>query len=44
MIDLESVCTGPMEWDLTALQAGGAGRFPDVDRGLLALLRRLRSV
>ena len=44
MIDFESVCTGPMEWDLSALPGGGAGQFPDVDRSLLALLRRLRSV
>jgi Phosphotransferase enzyme family len=44
MIDFESVCTGPLEWDLSALPGGGAGQFPDVDRGLLALLRRLRSV
>ena len=44
MIDFESVCTGPMEWDLSALPGGGGGQFPDADRGLLALLRRLRSV
>lgn len=44
MIDFESVCTGPVEWDLSALPGGGAGRFPEVDPGLLALLRRLRSV
>jgi hypothetical protein len=44
MIDFESVCMGPAEWDLSALPGGGAGLFPDVDRGLLALLRQLRSL
>jgi Ser/Thr protein kinase RdoA (MazF antagonist) len=44
MIDFESVCTGPVEWDLSALPGGGAGLFPDADRDLLALLRQLRSL
>jgi len=43
MIDFESVCTGPLEWDLSALPGGGAGVFA-VDPQLLALLRRLRSL
>jgi hypothetical protein len=44
MIDFESVCMGPVEWDLSALPGGGAGLFPEADRGLLALLRQLRSL
>jgi hypothetical protein len=43
MIDFESVCTGPLEWDLSALPGVGAGVF-SVDTDLLALLRRLRSL
>jgi hypothetical protein len=44
MIDFESACTGPLEWDLSALPGGGAGVFPDVDHELLAVLRQLRSL
>jgi Phosphotransferase enzyme family len=43
MIDFESVCTGPLEWDLSALPGLGAGAF-SVDDDLLSLLRRLRSL
>jgi len=43
MIDFESVCSGPLEWDLSALPGTGAGVF-SVDADLLALLRRLRSL
>jgi hypothetical protein len=43
MIDFESVCSGPVEWDLSALPGVGAGVF-SVDADLLALLRRLRSL
>jgi hypothetical protein len=43
MIDFESACRGPLEWDLSALPGGGAGLFP-ADEQLLALLRQLRSV
>ena len=43
MIDFESVCSGPREWDLSALPGGGAGVFK-VDEELLTLLRRLRSL
>jgi phosphotransferase family enzyme len=44
MIDFESVCLGPPEWDLSALPGGGAGLFSEADGELLALLRRLRSL
>jgi Ser/Thr protein kinase RdoA (MazF antagonist) len=47
MIDFESACSGPVEWDLSALPGHDAlppaGLFP-VDPELLVLLRRLRSV
>lgn len=43
-IDFESACLGPQEWDLSALPGGGSGSWPDVDRELLALLRRLRTL
>jgi hypothetical protein len=43
MIDFESVCSGPLEWDLSALPCVDTGIFP-VDTDLLALLRRLRSL
>ena len=42
LIDFESVCSGPLEWDLSALADGGS-TFPH-DPDLLALLRRLRSL
>jgi hypothetical protein len=43
LIDFESVCSGPLEWDLSALPGLGAGAF-NVDEDLLSLLRRLRSL
>ncbi len=43
LIDFESVCSGPLEWDLSALPGLGAGAF-SVDDDLLWLLRRLRSL
>jgi streptomycin 6-kinase len=43
MVDFESVCSGPLEWDLSALPCVDAGIF-SVDADLLALLRRLRSL
>jgi hypothetical protein len=43
LIDFESVCSGPVEWDLSALPGLGAGAFY-VDETLLSLLRRLRSL
>jgi hypothetical protein len=43
LIDFESVCSGPVEWDLSALPGQGAGAFC-VDEDLLSLLRRLRSL
>src|SRR5260370_93188 len=43
MIDFESVCSGPLEWDLSAMP-DKAARIFSVDAVLLALLRRLRSL
>jgi hypothetical protein len=43
VIDFESVCSGPLEWDLSALPGVSAGIFT-VDDDLLSLLRRLRSL
>ena len=43
LIDFESVCSGPLEWDLSALPGLGAGAFY-VDEDLLSILRRLRSL
>lgn len=42
-IDLESVCVGPLEWDLAFLPEDALGVFPDVDTELLGLLRTLNS-
>jgi hypothetical protein len=43
MIDFESVCSGPLEWDLSAMPCVDTGIF-SVDAELLALLRRLRRL
>lgn len=43
MIDFESVCRGPVEWDLSALPEAAANLF-GADAELLDMLRRLRSV
>ena len=44
LIDFESVCSGPREWDLSALPGNAAMCFFAIDEDLLMLLRRLRSV
>jgi Ser/Thr protein kinase RdoA (MazF antagonist) len=41
--DFESVCLGPLEWDLACLPEGAEAAFPSVDARLLSLLRDLRS-
>lgn len=43
MIDFESVCSGPVEWDLSALPEAAANLLA-ADAELLDMLRRLRSV
>jgi len=42
--DLESVCRGPLEWDLSSLPEESLVSFPSVDRDLLTGLRDLRSL
>lgn len=43
-IDFEAACLGPKEWDLSALPAPVADRYPLVDRPLLDLLSEARSL
>jgi hypothetical protein len=43
LLDFETACRGPLEWDLTAVGDDAVARFPDVDRELLQVLRRMRS-
>jgi hypothetical protein len=42
--DLESACTGPVEWDLSALPPPVWALFPEADPFLIDLLAELRSV
>jgi molybdopterin-guanine dinucleotide biosynthesis protein A len=42
-IDLETVCRGPLEWDLAHLPEAAADAFPAADRDLLAVARTLVS-
>jgi hypothetical protein len=42
-VDLEAVCVGPLEWDLSALDQEDAALFDEADPGMLALMRDLRS-
>jgi molybdopterin-guanine dinucleotide biosynthesis protein A len=42
-IDLDTVCRGPLEWDLATAGVGAAEVFPEHDPELLDLMRRLVS-
>ncbi len=42
-IDLDTVCRGPLEWDLAHLPAEAAAPFPEADQALLATMRLLVS-
>lgn len=44
LLDFETACRGPVEWDLSAIGAEAASAFPDVDHNVLALLQRMRSL
>ena len=44
LLDFETACRGPLEWDLSALGDDVASMFPGADRDLLAILRRMRSL
>jgi hypothetical protein len=42
--DLESVCLGPLEWELTSLPRAARAAFPPLDRPLFRQLLLLRSL
>jgi Phosphotransferase enzyme family len=44
LLDFETACLGPVEWDLSALGDEVADLFPEADLELLGTLRRMRSV
>ena len=44
LLDFETACVGPVEWDLAALGDEELGFFPDADRELIGTMRRMRSV
>jgi hypothetical protein len=44
LLDFETACRGPLEWDLAALDDATVQLFADVDLELVVLLRRMRSV
>ena len=44
LLDFETSCIGPIEWDLAAFGDDALAFFPDADRDLLFTLRRMRSV
>lgn len=43
LVDFEAACVGPYEWDLTSLDRA-LFAYPSVDRKLLAVLSRMRSL
>lgn len=43
LLDFETACQGPLEWDLAALEDRAVNRFPNVDAESILLLRRVRS-
>lgn len=43
LVDFESACTGPVEWDLSAMPPEVADEIEGIDHDLLAMLRLLRS-
>jgi Phosphotransferase enzyme family len=44
LLDFETACRGPVEWDLTTLGDDVHAFFPDADRELISSLGRMRSV
>lgn len=44
LLDFETACLGPVEWDLSALGDDTIAYFPCADLELLDLLRRMRSI
>ena len=43
LLDFKTACRGPLEWDLAALDEAAVNLFPDLEWGLIVLLRRMRS-
>lgn len=44
LLDFETACRGPVEWDLSAMGDEALDAFPHIDWELLAVLRRMRSL
>jgi aminoglycoside/choline kinase family phosphotransferase len=44
LLDFETACRGPVEWDVAALGDEALSLFPAVDRELIMVMRRMRSV
>jgi len=44
LLDFETACLGPLEWDLAALDDAALEFFKEIDLELVAQLRRMRSV
>jgi hypothetical protein len=44
LLDFETACCGPLEWDLAALPDDALTFFPNADRELIVTMRRMRSV
>ena len=44
LLDFETACVGPVEWDLAALGEEELGFFPDADHELIRTMRQMRSV
>jgi len=44
LLDFETACRGPVEWDLSAMGHEAIGAFGPIDWQLLALLRRMQSM
>lgn len=44
LLDFETACRGPLEWDLSAMRDDDIRAFPSVDRDALSLLRRVRTL
>jgi hypothetical protein len=43
LLDFETACHGPVEWDLAALADEALALFPQADRDLIRTMRRMRS-
>jgi len=44
LLDFETACYGPVEWDLAALDDDALSFFPNADGELILIMRRMRSV